>query len=150
MEVKNHLRLYLNCWIFTSVNFLSGCPKDVPLPDISGSLSCFIPDYCTGIDCCVEIPQIRKAIHVYLLLDACSHRLKIGIENFGLDQAYFDFEFGKNLYFTMMLHFTCSMWSDCWSGKGFDQILKIHVNSKLAFCWTCSKFRLLMLAFLLL
>ncbi|CAC5409208.1 unnamed protein product [Mytilus coruscus] len=69
------------------------CPSNVPLQDLTGSLSCTIPDYCTGIDCCVEIPQIGRTFHVYLLLDACSHRLKIGIENLGLDQAYFNFEF---------------------------------------------------------
>ncbi|VDI38371.1 SWI/SNF-related matrix-associated actin-dependent regulator of chromatin subfamily E, member 1 [Mytilus galloprovincialis] len=71
------------------------CPSNVPLHDLTGSLSCTIPDYCTGIDCCVEIPQIGRTFHVYLLLDACSHRLKIGIENLGLDQAYFNFEFDK-------------------------------------------------------
>ncbi|VDI41394.1 Hypothetical predicted protein [Mytilus galloprovincialis] len=71
------------------------CPSDLPLQDLTGSLSCTIPDYCTGVDCCVEIPQIGRTFHVYLLLDACSHRLKIGIENLGLDQAYFNFEFDK-------------------------------------------------------
>ncbi|XP_063447091.1 uncharacterized protein LOC134726610 [Mytilus trossulus] len=71
------------------------CPSNVPIQDLTGSLSCTIPDYCTGIDCCVEIPQIGRTFHVYLLLDACLHRLKIGIENLGLDQAYFNFEFDK-------------------------------------------------------
>ncbi|XP_052071171.1 uncharacterized protein LOC127709609 [Mytilus californianus] len=71
------------------------CPSNIPLQGLTGNLSCTIPDYCTGIDCCVEIPQIGRTFHVYLLLDACSHRLKIGIENLGLDQAYFNFEFDK-------------------------------------------------------
>ena len=74
--------------------YFVACPKQIELPDLSGSLNCYVPEYCTGIDCCVEISQIGRTFHVYLLLDACSHRLKIGIENLGLDQAYFSFEFG--------------------------------------------------------
>jgi hypothetical protein len=50
--------------------------------------------YCTGIECCVEIPQIDTTFHVYLLLDSCLHKLKIGIENLGMEKTYFDFKFG--------------------------------------------------------
>jgi hypothetical protein len=74
--------------------FITVCPADLILPDLGENLNCYVPDYCTGIECCVEIPQIGRTFHVYLLLDTCLHKLKIGIENLGLEKTYFDFKFG--------------------------------------------------------
>ncbi|XP_052090897.1 uncharacterized protein LOC127727822 [Mytilus californianus] len=73
----------------------TACPGNIPLPDLGDNMNCYLTDYCTGIDCCVEIPQIRQSFHVYVLLDACNHRMDIGIENLAIHQAYFDFEFDK-------------------------------------------------------
>ncbi|VDI06314.1 Hypothetical predicted protein [Mytilus galloprovincialis] len=70
------------------------CPVDLSLPALTGPLTCHIPDYCTGVECCVDVKPIGRSFHVYIFLDACSNRIKLGIEKFGIDVSYLNFEFG--------------------------------------------------------
>ncbi|XP_063447892.1 uncharacterized protein LOC134727440 [Mytilus trossulus] len=77
------------------------CPLDITLPEIPSNIpvSCHIPDYCTGIQCCVDVEFIKKSFHFYILLDGCQYRIKAGIDRFGIDEAFFSFDSGmvKNL-----------------------------------------------------
>ena len=54
-------------------------------------------DSCTAIDCCIDLTQMAKSFHVFLHLDNCYKRLKVGIENYFIDIAYLDYEFGEYL-----------------------------------------------------
>jgi hypothetical protein len=54
----------------------TACPKNMTLPKIRGTVNCFIPDYCTGIECCVEVGKIGKSFKLYALLDLLKVALK--------------------------------------------------------------------------
>jgi hypothetical protein len=73
---------------------------NISLPSIAESgVSCHIPDYCTGIDCCVDVPVIQRAFHAYVLLDACNYKLSVGIEKLSFNLTLFDYEWGKVEHF---------------------------------------------------
>lgn len=61
----------------------SECPKTIAfLPsEIPEPMSCYIPDYCTGIECCAEIPALGLGLHVFAFLDLNKLELQIGMEN---------------------------------------------------------------------
>ncbi|CAG2189963.1 unnamed protein product [Mytilus edulis] len=72
------------------------CPKssDMTLPKIRGTVSCYVPDYCTGIDCCVDVGKIGKSFRIYALLDACNWKLSIGIEKRAFNFTIIDYKWG--------------------------------------------------------
>lgn len=51
-------------------------PSKIPDP-----MSCYIPDYCTGIECCAEIPFLGLGLHLFLNLDLDKLELSYGFEN---------------------------------------------------------------------
>ncbi|XP_062579219.1 uncharacterized protein LOC134241150, partial [Saccostrea cucullata] len=59
------------------------CPKTIVyLPSkIPDPMSCYIPDYCTGIECCADIPVLGLGLHVFAFLDLDKLELRIGMEN---------------------------------------------------------------------
>ncbi|XP_071150838.1 uncharacterized protein [Mytilus edulis] len=67
------------------------CPLAVNLPPIETSMTCYIPSYCTGINCCIEVDQIGKTFNVYALLDGCNWRLTLGIERRKIDISLLDY-----------------------------------------------------------
>ncbi|VDH91582.1 Hypothetical predicted protein [Mytilus galloprovincialis] len=73
------------------------CPKssDMTLPKIRGTVSCYVPDYCTGIDCCVDVGKIGKSFRIYALLDACNWKLSIGIEKRAFNFTIIDYKWGE-------------------------------------------------------
>ncbi|VDI42060.1 Hypothetical predicted protein, partial [Mytilus galloprovincialis] len=73
------------------------CPKsaDLTLPKIRGTVSCYVPDYCTGIDCCVDVGKIGKSFRIYALLDACNWKLSIGIEKRAFNFTILDYNWGE-------------------------------------------------------
>jgi hypothetical protein len=66
----------------------------VSLPALPGEVSCYIPDYCTGIDCCVDMPVVNRALNIYVLLDACNYTLSIGIEKWSFNLSLLDYDWG--------------------------------------------------------
>ncbi|CAC5379438.1 unnamed protein product [Mytilus coruscus] len=56
------------------------CPATLTLPTISNTVTCHIPDYCTGVTCCVEAPLIGRSFLVSALIDGCNMKLNLGIE----------------------------------------------------------------------
>lgn len=50
-------------------------PSQIPDP-----MSCHIPDYCTGIECCADIPVLGLGLHVSVFLDLDKLELRIGME----------------------------------------------------------------------
>ncbi|XP_033724553.1 uncharacterized protein LOC117314596 [Pecten maximus] len=77
------------------------CPLDISLPDITSvPMTCYIPDYCTGIDCCLDVDFLGMSFRTYLLLDGCNLNLQIGIEQLALNESLDSYIFGtpKQLY----------------------------------------------------
>ncbi|XP_071123204.1 uncharacterized protein [Mytilus edulis] len=72
----------------------NACRDKLPLPRLNGPVSCHITSSCSGIECCLDVKPLQRSFHAYVLLDACSNRIKLGIENYNLDTVYFDFKFG--------------------------------------------------------
>jgi hypothetical protein len=64
-----------------------------------GPVSCHIPDYCTGIDCCVDVDLIGKSFNAYVLMDACNYKLSVGIEKLAFNLTLFEYEWGKVEHF---------------------------------------------------
>lgn len=58
------------------------CPKTIAfLPSkIPDPMSCHIPDYCTGIECCADIHVLGLGLHVSVFLDLDKLELRIGLE----------------------------------------------------------------------
>ena len=73
-----------------------GCPLSfVDLPPLPEMVSCHIPEHCTGIYCCVDIPKIGLSIEAYLDIDLCTYRVSGGIEQETFDETLFEYEWGK-------------------------------------------------------
>ncbi|VDI11129.1 Hypothetical predicted protein, partial [Mytilus galloprovincialis] len=72
----------------------NGCKYQLGLPVLNDPVTCHITKACSQIECCFEVKPLQRSFHAYILLDACSNRIKLGIENYNLDTVYFDFKFG--------------------------------------------------------
>ena len=84
----------------------TACPKNMTLPKIRGTVNCFIPDYCTGIECCVEVGKIGKSFKLYALLDACNWQLSIGIEKRAFNFSIVNYKWGKFAFLFFILHYS--------------------------------------------
>ena len=75
----------------------TGSLAKVPLPALTGPLTCHLPITFSGIECCFDVQPLKRAFHAYIFLDECSNRIELGIENYKINSSYFDFTFGKCL-----------------------------------------------------
>ncbi|XP_076116682.1 uncharacterized protein LOC143084161 [Mytilus galloprovincialis] len=78
------------------------CPLNMTLPKIHSSVSCYIPDYCTGISCCIEVGKIGKSFSTYALMDACNWKLSVGIEKRSFNISLSNYEWGKKEVFSLL------------------------------------------------
>ena len=66
-------------------------------------VTCYLPSLCTAVDCCVEVTPLSRSFHLYLNIDPCNYILRVGIDNFYLNQSLDRYTFGKSfrgaLYF---------------------------------------------------
>ena len=109
-------------WMST---FVSACHEPLSLQPHTGPISCHLMDSCTAVDCCIELTQMTKSFHVFLHLDNCYKRLKVGIENYFIDIAYLDYEFGKHLRYNQ----TSIKQSPVFKGHLFlSSHRKFHIN----------------------
>lgn len=60
-------------------------------------MSCFIPDYCTGIECCADIPLLGVGLHLYLNLDLDKLELSYGFENIKKTMKLIDYVWGDEI-----------------------------------------------------
>ncbi|XP_048258717.1 uncharacterized protein LOC124137708 isoform X1 [Haliotis rufescens] len=72
----------------------SDCPKQVSLPTLPDSVSCSLPDHCTGIDCCLTVPLISRNVHFKVDLDMCKMTLTLAIEKLEFSRLLFNYQFG--------------------------------------------------------
>lgn len=82
--------------LLNSFIIFSDCTANLALPMLSGlPLTCFIPDYCSGIDCCFEVDFLKLTLNAYLYIDSCNSIISGGIENLGFIYNILNYEFGK-------------------------------------------------------
>ncbi|XP_046562951.1 uncharacterized protein LOC124271844 [Haliotis rubra] len=72
----------------------SECPRDVSLPTLPDSLSCSLPDHCTGIDCCLNVSLISRNVHFKVDLNMCKMTLTLGIEKLEFSRLLFNYQWG--------------------------------------------------------
>ncbi|XP_046562947.1 uncharacterized protein LOC124271840 [Haliotis rubra] len=72
----------------------SDCPRPVSLPTLPDSLSCSLPDHCTGIDCCLNVPLISRNVHFKVDLDMCKMTLTLAIEKLEFSRLLFNYQWG--------------------------------------------------------
>lgn len=69
------------------------------LPKVQSTISCTLPDYCTGVRCCVEVGKIKKSFTVYAEIDGCNMKLSFGIEKRHFEIPLINYEWGKYVLF---------------------------------------------------
>uniref|UniRef100_K1PXP9 Uncharacterized protein n=1 Tax=Magallana gigas TaxID=29159 RepID=K1PXP9_MAGGI len=101
------IRSYLNK---EPCSFTSNCKEnlDSSLPALPSSVRCSIPDYCTGVTCCVaENSVLRHHFTVGVQLDDCNHILTFEVEKLKIEIALNGYNFGmtEKRYLMSVLHF---------------------------------------------
>lgn len=77
------------------IMYYPDCPANLQMGTLPSFVSCHIQDYCTGIQCCVDVELIGKSLTIYAFLNACDYKLEIGIEKFNLNVTLLDYKWGK-------------------------------------------------------
>ncbi|XP_060567959.1 uncharacterized protein LOC132726631 [Ruditapes philippinarum] len=77
------------------------CSLDVKLEDLPRELKCYIPNYCTAIECCMTVGVLHKNFKLALDLDACNNRLLASIENLKMNISLGDYEWGTQQTITL-------------------------------------------------
>ncbi|CAC5375019.1 unnamed protein product [Mytilus coruscus] len=69
------------------------CDADLSLPTLPSNMACWLPDYCTGIQCCLYIPLLDMSVEFHVLVDVCNLKLSIGLENLVINESLSDYSF---------------------------------------------------------
>lgn len=78
------------------VLFLSDCPSTLVLDEnISNHSSCYIPEKCTALYCCTDIPILNITVQTGIDLDLCNYQLTVTMEKVTLEYTLVDYEFGS-------------------------------------------------------
>ncbi|XP_053398133.1 uncharacterized protein LOC128556594 [Mercenaria mercenaria] len=72
------------------------CPlRFVNRPALPSIVSCSVPDYCTGINCCIDIDDIGLSLKAYINVNMCNYFISGGIETQTFNFSLFNYEWGK-------------------------------------------------------
>lgn len=78
--------------------FISECLLSfVNLPPLPEVVSCHIPESCTAIYCCMDIPKVGVSLHAFLDIDMCDYVIAGGIEKKTFNQTMFSYEWGNQI-----------------------------------------------------
>lgn len=84
------------------IYFLTDCSSAIGLNEaISGHSSCYIPDKCTAIYCCTDIPQLNITVNTGIDLDICDYRLTVSLEEVTIEYSLVDYEYGSKKKFSL-------------------------------------------------
>ncbi|XP_060596418.1 uncharacterized protein LOC132750445 [Ruditapes philippinarum] len=78
------------------------CPLAMMLPQLPDELRCYVPDYCTAVECCLDVGLLKRGFSVILSIDACSNRLVVGIEDLQLNVSLNDYNWGSTEVITLL------------------------------------------------
>ncbi|XP_052071170.1 uncharacterized protein LOC127709608 [Mytilus californianus] len=72
---------------------VGSCDADLSLPTLPSNMACQLPDFCTGIQCCLYIPLLDMSVEFHVLIDICNLKLSIGLENLVINESLSDYSF---------------------------------------------------------
>ena len=88
-KVNRNLRI--KCYVF-----ISECPMGIMgVPDLPDMMSCHYTETCTGIECCVKIPEIDLTLHPFLFIDPCEYTINYGVNTINKIIKLIDYEWGR-------------------------------------------------------
>lgn len=73
------------------------CPASMDLPSLPENARCFVPDYCSGVTCCLYIKELKTSVEFKFHLDTCAFTLELGIEKLQKKISLIDYEWGEFL-----------------------------------------------------
>lgn len=80
----------------------AGCTENIsPYLQTLSDTNCHIGPSCQDFLCCSLIATIGRTLRYELSVDACSHTLKISIEDFHYQRSLVNFPFGVTQIFTL-------------------------------------------------
>ncbi|KAL5013968.1 hypothetical protein ScPMuIL_008238, partial [Solemya velum] len=86
------------------------CLQEVVVSPLHDPITCVLPTTCTGVDCCVDIDVLGKAVNTFVNLDSCTHTLDIGIERLKFRTSLLGYKWGDvkqlDLFGVFRINFT--------------------------------------------
>jgi hypothetical protein len=76
----------------SKIFLITDCPFDIQTIELTESVTCHIPTFCTGVQCCIRSDVFQRNIQTFVYLHACTNIIEIGIEKmqFSLDLNSYD------------------------------------------------------------
>ncbi|KAK3102203.1 hypothetical protein FSP39_009587 [Pinctada imbricata] len=71
------------------------CGSRLSLQTLPSYAACRLPSYCTGAQCCVDVGLLGRTLDTHVFLDACNHRLSVGLEKLDINITLFDYVFDQ-------------------------------------------------------
>ena len=65
------------------------------VPDLPDMMSCHYTETCTGIECCVKIPEIDLTLHPFFFIDPCEYTINYGANTINKTIKLIDYEWGR-------------------------------------------------------
>lgn len=87
-----------NVWNFPDCSSKATIVLEEP---ISNHTSCYIPDKCTAIYCCTDIPLLNITVNTVVDLDMCNYQLTVTMEEVTLEYTLVDYEYGSKKKFSL-------------------------------------------------
>lgn len=86
------------CWHFHKSHFLcyTACPSSTDLSPLPSTMSCHLPDTCTGLDCCVSSSKLGRKFQATLDIDPCSYRIIAGIDSWKFTETHRNLSTGNH------------------------------------------------------
>ncbi|KAK3612537.1 hypothetical protein CHS0354_024514 [Potamilus streckersoni] len=104
------------------------CPANLTTKALNDSIACHIPEYCTGIDCCINVNLLQRSFRTYLFLDACDFKLTVGIEKRKFEVLLFGYQWGSPEEFDLngVIHAEFSVYRNlATKSYSFSLVLKV-------------------------
>ncbi|CAC5401161.1 unnamed protein product [Mytilus coruscus] len=81
----------------SSDGWKNDCPAITALPELPESIVCYVPDYCTGIDCCYKFDYLDLSLNINLYIDTCNYQIRGRIETLKFEINFFDYTWGNEI-----------------------------------------------------
>lgn len=100
VEYKCSLYFNLSGYVYDCFPFAE-CPASTLALNLPSDLSCHIPDFCTGIECCFSVGILKRSFQMHLFIDTCSNLFSVGIEKYVNKVSLIDYEWGTTKAFSL-------------------------------------------------
>lgn len=78
-------------WILLLAFSVEGCSSAAgSLPFLYGPVSCMISSDCRTVDCCLNVPLIKRSFHFVMYIDLCARKMTLQIEKLKMELSLLD------------------------------------------------------------